>query len=125
MRNKQEAREQAAVFDWARWQYHKYPELQSMYHIPNGGSRNAIEAANLKRQGVKAGVSDICLAVPRGGYGACYIEMKSKKGRTINSQKKWFEICDMVGNYHCICRSANEAIEIIKKYLNGEIVRRE
>lgn len=75
-RNQHEAAEQIKLFRWASWAIQQYPELELMYHIPNGGSRNPIEAANLKRQGVRSGVPDICLPVPRGKYSALYIEMK-------------------------------------------------
>ena len=66
-----EADEQEALFAWAEYQKGKYPELELMYHIPNGGSRNKAEAARLKAQGVKPGVPDICLPVPRGNIMGC------------------------------------------------------
>lgn len=57
-----EAMEQAALFQWAFTVRQTFPELRLMYHIPNGGKRNRFEAANLKRQGVKAGGSGHLLA---------------------------------------------------------------
>lgn len=72
-----ESVEQTNLFRWAAYEQGKYPELKLMYHIPNGGSRNRLEAANLKKQGVKSGVPDICLPVARGAYHGLYIEMKS------------------------------------------------
>ena len=50
-----------------------------MFHIPNGGSRNKLEASNLKKQGVKAGVPDLFLPVGRGSYHGLFIELKSAK----------------------------------------------
>lgn len=44
-----EAREQEALFRWADFAAGTIPELKLLYHIPNGGSRNKAEAANLKR----------------------------------------------------------------------------
>lgn len=41
---------QETLFNWIEWQLEKYPELELAFHIPNGGKRNAREAANLKRQ---------------------------------------------------------------------------
>lgn len=49
-----EAGAQETLFNWAQYQYARYPELELLYHIPNGGKRDARTAANLKRQGVKA-----------------------------------------------------------------------
>lgn len=51
-----EAEEQIALFEWARLQTGRFPELALLYHVPNGGSRNKIEAARLRAQGVKSGV---------------------------------------------------------------------
>jgi len=78
-RRRSEATEQETLIQWCGWQQSKYPELKLIYHIPNGGSRNTLEAANLKRQGVKAGVPDLCLPVARNGFHGLYIEMKYGK----------------------------------------------
>jgi len=40
-----EAEEQIALFEWATLQSGRFPELALLYHVPNGGSRNKIEAA--------------------------------------------------------------------------------
>jgi len=57
-----EALEQEAVVKYC--EYNRIP----IFAIPNGGKRNRIEAAKLKRQGVKPGVPDIFLPAPRDGY---------------------------------------------------------
>lgn len=41
------------------------PELRLMHAIPNGGKRDAITAGKLKAEGVKAGVLDTFLPVPK------------------------------------------------------------
>lgn len=51
-----EADEQKAVIQWCILMEERWPELEYIYHVPNGGSRNAREATNLKAQGVKPGV---------------------------------------------------------------------
>ena len=61
-----EAQEQKALFRWAELAKGGHPELGLMYATPNGGSRNPIEARHLKEQGVKPGVPDIFLPVPKG-----------------------------------------------------------
>ena len=53
-----------SVMDWARWNQNVHPELELLYHCPNGGSRNKAEAVKLKQMGVKAGIPDLCLPVP-------------------------------------------------------------
>ena len=68
--------EQGSLFQWAGIAVFKYPELNCMFAIPNGGLRNPVVARKLKAEGVKSGVSDIFLSVARGGYHGLYIEMK-------------------------------------------------
>lgn len=63
-----EADEQKTVIRWCILMEGRWPELEYIYHVPNGGSRNAREAANLKAQGVKPGVPDLELPVARGAY---------------------------------------------------------
>ena len=75
-RKRSEATEQERVINWATFYAKDFPELDLLHHIPNGGSRNQLEAANLKRQGVKAGVPDLCLPVARNGKHGLYVEMK-------------------------------------------------
>lgn len=50
-----ESGHQEALFSWAAYRTGLMPELQYMYHVPNGGKRDKATAAVLKRQGVKAG----------------------------------------------------------------------
>ena len=76
-----EDEEQMAVMEWAQLQMGRWPELEWLYHIPNGGKRGKIEAARFKAMGVKAGVPDLCLPVPMGRYHGLYIEMKRREDR--------------------------------------------
>ena len=115
MRNSYEAHEQAALFNWAAY----VPELKYMYAVPNGGSRNKIEAANLKRQGVKRGVPDICLPLPKGKYHGLYIELKYGKGRASENQKDYLEYLASVGYKAVLCYGYDEARIEIEKYLRG------
>ena len=83
-----EAGAQETLFNWAQYRYARYPELELLYHIPNGGKRDACTAVNLKRQGVKAGVPDLHLPVARGGYHGLYIELKVGSNKPTQLQKK-------------------------------------
>ena len=51
--------------------------------------RDIRTAANLKKEGVKRGVPDICLPVSRGKYHGLYIEMKAGKNKPSKEQKEW------------------------------------
>lgn len=115
---KGEAGLQSACVEWFGLQYPKLAPL--LFHVPNGGSRNIIEAANLKRQGVRAGVADLILLFPKGGHGSLCIEMKYKKGRQRNSQKDWQRVAKAAGNKYVICRSLEEFMKEVKNYLGVE-----
>ena len=41
------------------------PDLELLHAIPNGGKRDKVTAAKLKAEGVKAGIPDIFLPVPK------------------------------------------------------------
>ena len=111
--------EQAAVFDWAR----HIPALRYLHAIPNGGNRDPREAARLKRQGVKPGISDIFLPVPKGKYHGLYIEMKraKKNGRAYPSQdqKDFMAYAREQGYAVALCYGADDAINVIRSYLAG------
>jgi len=115
-----EATEQTALFNWARKARDEHPELALMHHIPNGGTRNHVEAMRLKEQGVKSGVPDVCLPVPKGKYHALYIEMKRADGGKVSEdQRAWINALNRVGNYAVVCHGYIEARETILKYLRG------
>ena len=109
--------EQIMLFDWAQLQFGKYPELKRMYHIPNGGKRNAREAARLKRLGVKPGVPDICLASPHGKFHGLYIEMKAPKGKTSEYQEEWISELSAAGYDTAVCFGFEEARRKILEYI--------
>ncbi len=116
-----EADEQTKLFNWIAFMRCRYSELDMLYHIPNGGSRNLIEAANLKREGVRAGVPDLCLPVPSRGYHGLYIELKYGKNKPSENQKKWITNLRNQGYAAEVCYGWVEASETICRYLNIHI----
>ena len=115
-----ESEEQQALFQWAGLQRGKYPELDLLYHIPNGGNRSKAEAGRFKAEGVKAGVPDICLPVARGCFHGLYVELKREKGsKTSDEQKRWIEKLSKQGYFAVVCRGWTKAAEAIVLYLNG------
>lgn len=120
MRSYEEA-EQAAIFEWAEYEKRKYPELELLHHVPNGGKRDAKTASILKRCGVKAGVPDLVLPVARCGYHGLYIELKVGKNRTSKNQDRWLENLNAQGYKAVVCYGFNETTNMILRYLEGEI----
>ena len=116
-RNQYEALEQAKLFQWAFYQRAFYPELELLFHIPNGGSRNKKEAANLKRQGVKSGVPDLFLPIPRKERHGLFIELKYGKNKTTDNQDRWITLLKEQGYIAEVCYGWEQAAETITKYL--------
>ena len=109
--------EQMGVVDWANWNRNRFPELKMLYHTPNGGKRNAAEAARFKAMGVKAGVPDLCLPVPRGGYAGLYIEMKFGKNKTTENQNEWLADLKAQGYLTVVCYSGEDATRMLETYM--------
>ena len=106
-----EAQEQVAVV--------QYCDARGIpcFHIPNGGYRGKTTAKNLQRQGVKAGVPDLCIPLARLGYHGLYIEMKRRQGYQIReSQKQWIARLNNEGYLARVCAGADSAIELIRQY---------
>jgi hypothetical protein len=112
-----ESTEQQALFEWAEIAAKKTPELRLMYAVPNGGKRNIATAVRLKKEGVKPGVPDICLPVPRGRYHGLYIEMKFGRNKPSEAQKWWIEQLQQQGYKVNVCYGWGEAVKVIVDYL--------
>lgn len=98
------------------------------YAIPNGGSRNPIEAKNMKAEGVRAGVSDICIITLDI---ILYIEMK-KRAKILKSgkkstagikvselQKEFIETVTKNPNIKAnVCYGFDEAVKFLNEYIN-------
>lgn len=124
MNNISESEEQILLFQWANYLMCKYPQLNLMHHIPNGGFRTKTTAVMLKREGVKSGVPDISLPVSRGGHHGLYIELKASKGKPTKNQKEWLAALNEEGYFAVVCHGWVEATEAITAYLEGKITRK-
>lgn len=112
-----EDNEQMILFRWAAMQSGKFPELELLYHIPNGGKRNKAEAARFKSMGVKSGVPDLHLPVAMGGYHSLYIELKAANGKVSANQSEWLAALNQQGNKAVVCYGWEQAAQVIKDYL--------
>jgi hypothetical protein len=118
-----EHQEQAALIRWAAMSEHQHPELRLLFAIPNGGARSKAAAGKLKAEGVRPGIPDLCLPVPRGGYSALYIELKvpaspgKPKGRETSTQRDMRLALTEAGNHCVVCWGWIEARDAIELYL--------
>lgn len=109
---------QCAVFCWASLNTTRFPVLKWMFAIPNGGERNIIVAASMKAEGVKKGVSDICLPVPMCGYHGLFIEMKKLTGgKESKEQIEFGAFLTEQGYLYRCCYGWEQAVETLEWYL--------
>jgi len=112
-----ESQEQAAVIQWCD----AHPVAKHIFAIPNGSHKSPAMAAKFKREGLRAGVPDLFLPVPSGGWAGLFVEMKRTKGSvTSKEQWAWIDILTLRDFACVVCKGADEAIAAIKHYL-GEV----
>ena len=86
-----------------------YPGIASkglLFHVPNAN-------------GVCAGVSDLILLIPRKGYGALCIEMKTPTGIQSQAQKQWQKNVTEAGQKYVVCHTVEEFVKEVNRYLRG------
>ena len=112
-----EAEEQCKLFEWAAIasKLLHYDGLELMFHVPNEGKRSPYSGGKMKKEGLKRGVADICLPVPRGNYHGLFFEMKYDKNKLTKEQKKFLSGVKAQGYATWVCYSADEAIELITR----------
>lgn len=110
-----EAYLQSECVRYFRLRYRKFERL--LFAVPNGGSRNVLEAANLKKQGVVSGVSDLILLIPRKGFSSLCIELKQGRNIQTDLQKKWQEAAEQAGNKYELIYCFDEFQKLIDWYL--------
>ena len=120
-KNGSEHGNQVALFVWASQLFNQYPLLRLMYAIPNGGKRDKITAANLKAEGVKAGMLDVCLPVPVGAYHGLYIELKVGKNKPTEEQYWYIAELRKLGYRVEWVVGWEAASQLVLAYLRGEL----
>lgn len=113
-----EHQEQVALFQWARYAESQWPELALLHAIPNGGHRHKAVAARMRAEGVRRGVPDICLPVPRHGWHGLYLELKTRRGRMSPDQGWWLRHLREQGYFAVLCRGSASAQQTIADYLS-------
>jgi hypothetical protein len=101
------------------WLRTDYPDIAPfVFHIPNGGHRTLYYNKFLKEMGLRAGVSDLFVAIPTNNYHGAWIELKSKKGRISPVQEEFLEDMSNKCYFTSVCYSLEEAVITLKNYLN-------
>lgn len=95
-----------------------------LFHVANGGKRTRYERHLMVKQGVRRGVPDLVLPVPRAPFHGLYVEMKAPKpyrSEVSDVQNDW--ITFLRGQGYCaeVARGGVEAMDIIRRYLHSEV----
>jgi hypothetical protein len=110
--------EQRALVTWAALQSKTIRELESLFSVPNGAHVSKAQAGKLKSEGLKAGVPDLFLAIPRHGYAGMFVEMKRVTGGVVSeAQKEWHRRLAGNGYHVVVCKGFDHAKEEILNYL--------
>lgn len=113
-KNEQESTLQTQTAQWLSMQY---PAEKYLYfHTPNGGKRDAITGAILKRQGVRKGVPDWIFLEPRNGASGLIVELKTKTGSTSKEQKEFIKMALQRGYVTAVCRTLDNFMDIVNLY---------
>ncbi|EKN4181136.1 VRR-NUC domain-containing protein [Yersinia ruckeri] len=112
-----ETEEQAALIAWAdKTVINGICIGDYLIHIPNEGKRGPKAARDAKRLGLRKGVPDLFLALPRGGYAGLWIEMKTLNGKPTVYQQQWIERMKNSGYSAVVCKGFENAKKIIELY---------
>ncbi|MES2428294.1 MAG: VRR-NUC domain-containing protein [Bacteroidota bacterium] len=88
--------------------YNQYPQIRGLlFSVPNGGSRNTLEAMKFKATGLTPGVPDMILLWDGKVYG---FEFKTATGRLSEAQERIHQIWRGAGVQVFIPRSSEEAL---------------
>lgn len=104
---------------WAEFSaLHGLPVI-ALFAIPNGGERNVVVATRLKAEGVRRGVPDLFLALPKGSYHGLFIELKKPCGGKVSEhQRTYIRYLNSQNYLAIVCRGFDEAKQIICSYIS-------
>lgn len=98
------------------------PRLKWVYAVPNGGQRHPAVAGKLKAEGVKRGISDICLPFPcinpatGWHFHGAYIEQKFGKNKVSPEQEQFLEFVKGQGLFGYVSYTADQTLDFIERY---------
>lgn len=102
-----------------RWFDLQYPEISPLlYHTANEGKVSKVQAGIRKRMGVRAGVADLILQIPRKGCSYLALELKVGHNKQSEAQKRWEELCTRNNGMYVVIRSIEDFITAINNYLS-------
>ena len=116
-----ESQEQAALISWWRMASPVLAPNVILCAIPNGGARDAITGARMKKECVVKGMPDLLLCCARCGRHGLFVEMKARRGRVSEAQHDLFPLLEAQGYGVAVCFGWLEAKQAIEDYLAGRL----
>lgn len=115
-----EHEEQVTLFAWAKAMEPRLPALELLFAVPNGGARHIATAIKMRQEGLRAGVPDVWLPIPRAEWHGLIIEMKV--GRNRPTQEQWWWLENLMKHGYCtdVCYGWLAAARRIVTYLGHE-----
>lgn len=85
------------------------------FAVPNGGKRDRKTAEDLRKEGLRPGVSDLILLLPKR---AVFVEVKVPGNYQSPKQKTFQKVVELLGFEYHVWKSQEEAKEFIKSCTN-------
>lgn len=103
-----ESKIQQQIFEWYQNNYClKFHEPRAMiFSIPNGGTRNKLEAITMKATGLLAGASDLVVILPNGEL--IFVEVKTETGKQSDKQIDFEQRVKTLGYEYKLIKSLEE-----------------
>jgi hypothetical protein len=105
------------VMEWVRLHDDIAPFVM---HFPNEGKRSTRYGMFLKALGMRAGVSDLFIAMPRHIYHGAWIEIKTTQGIISAAQSSFLADMTRQDYYATVCRNVDDCINTIDWYCFGK-----
>ena len=107
--------------DFVRWFRERYTSIEPLFFaVSNGAKRNVWTAKILKDEGVRAGVSDLILRIPRHGSAGLVIETKTPDGKQSDSQKEFERLATEYKYLYCVVRSLPTFRQLMMWYIEDK-----
>jgi hypothetical protein len=93
--------------------YAKRPDVY-FFAVPNQSNRHISNAARMKAEGVRSGISDLIFMLPAGRV--AFLEMKKPGGSLSDTQKNFRDICLALGHTWGLAKSVDEALALLTEW---------
>jgi len=113
--------EDATQINLLNWLRFNYPDIwEDTIHIANQRSTSIQYGKLLKKMGVKPGVSDLFVAVPKGNFSGLWLELKEGEGKPSKKQQNFLARMTARG-YVAVCVVGLDAAKAaIEAYLQTD-----